>query len=119
MCFCFNISTICASRLHDNNPDEFESRYGSSSKGEVASAATTNLITLASLALASALVLLLSMWLTVKVTTWFEIVQGFVEHVNAAGLVCATAACFAAVRAIEYSNSLPDQVTTAPFLLLG
>jgi hypothetical protein len=47
-----------------------------------------------------------------QVTTWFEIVQGFVEHVNAAGLVCATATCFSAVRAIEYSNSLPEQVNS-------
>lgn len=96
--------------LYNNNRDEFDSRFGSADKGEVASAATTNVMTLGALAIVSALVLTLSMWLTVKVTTWFEIVQGFVEHVNAVGLVCATAACFSAVHAIQYSNSLPEQV---------
>jgi hypothetical protein len=50
-----------------------------------------------------------------KVTTWFEIVQGFVEHVNALGLVCATLTCFASVQLIEYANSLPSQVIVKSF----
>jgi hypothetical protein len=98
---------------YEHDPDKFHSRFGNDAdKGEVAQAATTAVYTCAYLALASGLVLILAMWITIKVTTWFEIVQGFVEHVNALGLVCATATCFASVKAIEYTNSLPEQVAT-------
>lgn len=54
-------------RLHDNNPDEYESRYDDASKGEIAAAANTNVLSLGCLAVVSAVVLVLSMWLTVKV----------------------------------------------------
>lgn len=40
----------------------------------------------------------------------YEIVQGFVEHVNAVGLLCAVTTLYCAVRLVEYSAALPEQV---------
>lgn len=64
----------------------------------------------AALSLFSILILVVSLWATVKVTTTYQILQGWVEHVNAVGVVCAVSTCVFAVKFIAYSNSLPGQV---------
>ena len=96
--------------MQENDPHRYENRYGSEDPDKLGRTVEAILIVCA---VAGILVILLhcvSMWLAVRVTTWFEIVQGFVEHVNALGLVCALATIGVAVKVLEYEASMPDQV---------
>ena len=85
---------------------------GDASADDVAGTVQTLLLSAAGVALGTVLLQGACLWLTVKVTTWFEIVQGFVEHVNAVGLVCALATLGVAVKVLEYQASMPSQVST-------
>ena len=113
----FAFSDVAAESIESmahNDPERFENEYGDrgSSAATLAATATALTYSAAALSLLASLVLAFNLWLTVKVTTWYEIVQGFVEHVNATGLVAAVVSLFASVKLIEYTNSLPAQVDT-------
>lgn len=96
-----------------NDPDAFEDRFGAGADaGDVAHTVRQLLVAAAVIGLATSALNGVCLWLTIKVTTWFEIVQGFVEHVNAFGLVCALATLGATVKILEYEASMPTQVST-------
>jgi|MDSY01.1.fsa_nt_gb hypothetical protein len=114
--YVFSYPTVASDHVratHRNDPDTFRDRYGGdASADDVAGTVQTLLLSAAGVALGTVLLQGACLWLTVKVTTWFEIVQGFVEHVNAVGLVCALATLGVAVKVLEYQASMPSQVST-------
>lgn len=97
--------------IENNDSAEFARRYGDEQSAEQLAQTLNYYMYFAAIGAAGASALLTTnMALAGRAITWFQVIQGCVEHATAVAMVCACAVAVLAVRLLNYADSLPDQV---------
>ncbi len=107
--------------IHSGNPSKYAEFFGSEDVDDVTDQVAAMQATIAALNIFLFFVSIPCYYYTVELTTFFEIVQGFQQHVNTAFLCLSFIMSFMAIAAIKYTTSLPSQVPSpglVPFWII-